>query len=139
MYHITGWEHSRRNRGRVDNSTHCLCHRPVIRAMAAQYIQGFPEDVVITKAVESRECNYINTFPILNCCWVTKHQPLRYADETSVLEYFEHYTMTLLPITVAAWSKAWTLFARSNTGIVGSNPTRGLDVCVHSMFVLLCV
>jgi hypothetical protein len=44
-------------------------------------------------------------------------------------------------ITMAAWSKAWTAFARSNTGIVGSNPTWGMDVCVHlfCVFVLSCV
>jgi hypothetical protein len=40
-----------------------------------------------------------------------------------------------VPITVAAQSKAWTVFARSNTGIVGSNPTWGMDVSVR----LLCV
>jgi hypothetical protein len=39
------------------------------------------------------------------------------------------------PITVAALSKSWTIFARSNTGVVGSNPTRGMDVCV----CLFCV
>jgi S-adenosylmethionine/arginine decarboxylase-like enzyme len=33
-------------------------------------------------------------------------------------------------ITVAAWSKAWTIFARSKAGIVVSNPTRGTDVCI---------
>jgi hypothetical protein len=27
--------------------------------------------------------------------------------------------------------KAWTVFTRSNAGIVGSNPTRGMDVCVR--------
>jgi hypothetical protein len=37
---------------------------------------------------------------------------------------------------VTARSKSWTIFARSNTGIVGSNPTRGMDVCVYSVFVL---
>jgi hypothetical protein len=35
------------------------------------------------------------------------------------------------PITVAAQSKAWIVFARSNTGIVGANSTRGMDVCVR--------
>jgi hypothetical protein len=35
-----------------------------------------------------------------------------------------------LPITVAARSKAWTVFARSNAGIVGSNPTEGMNICV---------
>jgi hypothetical protein len=34
------------------------------------------------------------------------------------------------PITVAARSKASTLFACSNIGIVGSNPTQGIYVCV---------
>jgi hypothetical protein len=38
-------------------------------------------------------------------------------------------------------SKAWTVFARLNTGIVGSNPTRGMDVCVHlfCVCIVLCV
>jgi hypothetical protein len=44
------------------------------------------------------------------------------------------------PVTVAAQSKAWNVFARLNTGIVGSNPARGMDVfCVYSVFVLSCV
>jgi hypothetical protein len=40
---------------------------------------------------------------------------------------------------VASRSKAWTVFARSNTWIVGSNPTRGMDVCVllFSVYVVL--
>jgi hypothetical protein len=45
-----------------------------------------------------------------------------------------------LPITMAARSKAWTVFARSNAGIVGSNPTQGwMSVCVYSVFMLSCV
>jgi hypothetical protein len=39
------------------------------------------------------------------------------------------------PITVAAWSEAWNVFARSNAGIAGSNPTQGMDVCL----CLFCV
>jgi hypothetical protein len=39
------------------------------------------------------------------------------------------------PITVAARSKAWNVSVRSNTGIVGSNPIQGMDVCIS----LLCV
>jgi hypothetical protein len=41
----------------------------------------------------------------------------------------------------AARSKVWTVFSRSNTGIVGSNPTPGMDVCVYvySVFILFCV
>jgi hypothetical protein len=44
-------------------------------------------------------------------------------------------------ITVAARSKASAVFARSDAGIMGSNPTQGMDVCV-SLFcacVVLCV
>jgi hypothetical protein len=37
-----------------------------------------------------------------------------------------------LSIPVAARSKARTVFACSNTEIVGSNPTTGMDVCVCS-------
>jgi hypothetical protein len=39
-------------------------------------------------------------------------------------------------ITVAAGSKELTVFARSNTGIVGSNPTWGMVVHVRLFFVL---
>jgi hypothetical protein len=37
--------------------------------------------------------------------------------------------------------KAWTVFARSNTGLVGSNPTQGIDVYVRlfCVCVVLCV
>jgi hypothetical protein len=41
------------------------------------------------------------------------------------------------PITAAARSKAWTGFAPSNAGIVGSNPTQGIDICVR--LFCLCV
>jgi hypothetical protein len=39
------------------------------------------------------------------------------------------------PITVAVWSKAQTISASSDTGIVGLNPTQGIDFCV----CVLCV
>jgi hypothetical protein len=39
------------------------------------------------------------------------------------------------PATVAARSKAWSVFARSNTVIVSSNPTQSIDVCL----LLFCV
>jgi hypothetical protein len=34
------------------------------------------------------------------------------------------------PITAALRSKLWTVFARSNTGISGLNPTQGMDLCL---------
>jgi hypothetical protein len=44
-------------------------------------------------------------------------------------------------ITLVSVSIALPVFARSNGGIVGSNPTQGMDVCVcvYSVFVLSCV
>jgi hypothetical protein len=41
---------------------------------------------------------------------------------------------------VAARSKAWTVFARSDSGMMGSNPIQSMDVCmcVYSVFVLSC-
>jgi hypothetical protein len=41
------------------------------------------------------------------------------------------------PITVAARSSAGTVFARSNTEIVGSNPIGGMDVRLR-LFCLCC-
>jgi hypothetical protein len=35
-----------------------------------------------------------------------------------------------LPVTEAARSKAWTVLTRSKAGIVCSNPTQGMDVCL---------
>jgi hypothetical protein len=45
--------------------------------------------------------------------------------------------MMELPVTAAARSKACNVFARLNTGIVGSNPARGMDVCLR-LFCLCC-
>jgi hypothetical protein len=41
-----------------------------------------------------------------------------------------------MPVTVAERSKASTDFARSEAGIVGSNPTQGIDVWCVYMFIL---
>jgi hypothetical protein len=49
-------------------------------------------------------------------------------------DFTAHYTK-VKPIAVAVRSKASTV-SRSNAGIVGSNSTRGMDVCVYSVFVL---
>jgi hypothetical protein len=45
--------------------------------------------------------------------------------------------ISILPVTVAERSTAFTVFARSEAGIVGSNPTQGMDVwclCVYVHF-----
>jgi hypothetical protein len=40
------------------------------------------------------------------------------------------------PVSMAVRSKASTVFGRSNIGIAGSNPARGMDVCL--CFSVLC-
>jgi hypothetical protein len=40
---------------------------------------------------------------------------------------------------VAARSKTRNVFAYLNSGIFGSNPARGIDMCVCFVFVLSCV
>jgi hypothetical protein len=42
----------------------------------------------------------------------------------------------MLPVTVAPRSKAWTVFARWDAGIVDSNPTQGMDVWRVYAFIL---
>jgi hypothetical protein len=37
-------------------------------------------------------------------------------------------------ITVAARSKAWTVFVRSDAGIAGSNSIQGMDVCIVRVY-----
>jgi hypothetical protein len=55
---------------------------------------------------------------------------------TAVSYVISPWYSLVTPITVAARSKTWTVFARSNTGIVGSNPTWDINICVYSVFVL---
>jgi hypothetical protein len=40
-----------------------------------------------------------------------------------------------MPVTVAELSEACTVYARSEAGIVGSNPTQGIDVWCFPVFV----
>jgi hypothetical protein len=67
----------------------------------------------------------------------------RLTNNNSVVAHILYLSLLfgLVPITVVAGSKALTVFARSNTGIVVSNPTRGMDVCVRLVYVcvVLCV
>jgi hypothetical protein len=48
-----------------------------------------------------------------------------------------YHLLIVLEITVAARSKARNVFARSNTEIMGSNPTQSMDICLH--LFCLCV
>jgi hypothetical protein len=68
------------------------------------------------------------------------HLPTRL--HSSYVYFSKNITVSLFwikPITVAARPKVWTVVARSNTGIVGLNSTRSMDVCVCVCVRLFCV
>jgi hypothetical protein len=72
-------------------------------------------------------------------------QTVRISHFHAYLISFDWITAVILknisaPVTEAARSKAQNVFVRSNTGIVGSNPTQGMDVCpdFSRVCVLLC-
>jgi hypothetical protein len=78
-------------------------------------------------------------------------QPIarQHIDWARLLEYMLYIVYILIwidykyssPITVVMRSKEWTVYHRLNTGIVGSNPTRDMDICVRlfCVCVVLCV
>jgi hypothetical protein len=72
--------------------------------------------------------------------WICNQEPwpLDHRDSLTVLIIV---CISRTPITVAAQSKAWTVFARTNTGTVGSNPIRNVDLCmcVYCVFVFTCL
>jgi hypothetical protein len=64
-----------------------------------------------------------------------RHQDLQFSISEENNNQIEYLNFILAkkyePITVAARSKAWNVFPRSNTGIVGSNPTQVMDVSLR--------
>jgi hypothetical protein len=64
-----------------------------------------------------------------------KLQPSKFQRRTVVSKMYN----LILPVTVAERSKACTLFARSEAGIMGSNLTQGIYVWYVYVFILcLC-
>jgi hypothetical protein len=70
-----------------------------------------------------------------------KHNRYSVTHSLSFVRMSVYIYVVYLPITVTARSKPWTVFARSNAGIVDSNPTQDIDDCVwvYCVFVLPCV
>jgi hypothetical protein len=66
------------------------------------------------------------------------------ADSERTYLSFQDYSGYLLPVTVAARSKAWTVFSRSDAGIVGLIPTQDAYIWCMRMrlfcvYVVLCL
>jgi hypothetical protein len=90
-------------------------------------------ELVITTAVRTSIPTIIKNYKILVSISETFKHTFSLFTCLSVFTYLARW----VPIAVAARSKAWTVFARSNAGIVG----RGMDVCVSlfCVYVVLCV
>jgi hypothetical protein len=66
---------------------------------------------------------------------VSDYSPLKSVEVKNMWSFISTPLYTFMPITVAAQSKAWAVFARLNTGNVGSNPNHDIGVCL----LLFCV
>jgi hypothetical protein len=92
-------------------------------------------------------------FVIYKCnkCWEIELAPicnhLNHCEYTTVQERsipislfcFRYFNNSIIKCADHSGRTAWNVFVHSNTGIVGSNPTGGMDVCLRSVFVLSCV
>jgi hypothetical protein len=63
--------------------------------------------------------------------YVDNDEYYNYAHLFYMMRCFSDNGYLIQSITVAAPSKAWTVFSSSKTGVVGSNPTRGMVACVR--------
>jgi hypothetical protein len=87
---------------------------------------------ILNESTSTFYCNGILTFTNL----LAKEQVYVITNFFNLLQMFE-----AADHSVRAVYKASVVFARSNTGTVGSNPTQGMDICVcfYSVTVLFCV
>jgi hypothetical protein len=68
---------------------------------------------------------------ITNTIFLPEHIDFYLANFYSLFIYLEPYVWA----AVTEHSKARTVFVRSNTGIGGSNPTKGMDKCLFCVCV----
>jgi hypothetical protein len=88
------------------------------------------------------EIAIMKTYFLVSCSFLIFDTPQKRPYSVVQVHYVNvHGKRLAWPITVAERSKVGTIFARSNAGIVGSNPTEGMDVCVPLFCVdaVLCV
>jgi hypothetical protein len=67
------------------------------------------------------------------------HVVLEYRYNLCAYIFFRVCYRSVEPATAAALSKAWTVFGRSDSEIVGFSPTQGIDVwCAYEFILCLC-
>jgi hypothetical protein len=66
--------------------------------------------------------------------YTCKKKSVYFLKHISISTLFSHLRLSII---VVARSKVWTVFARSNTGIVGSNRTRSMDICYAFILFML--
>jgi hypothetical protein len=98
-----------------------------VRNLFAESLLSNESTCYIIKIINKEIVLYISKLPAIP--W-TKHWYIILSCRNKTANH-----ICLESIAVAARSKAWTAFDLSNTGIVGSNHRRGMDVCV----CLFCV
>jgi hypothetical protein len=85
--------------------------------------------------------NYTDRYFIFKLTLTIRLNPRPFEYWVKTLNYYTTTGITCLlirtrPVTVTAQSKAWTVFARSDAGIVGSNLT---CLCLFCVCVVLCL
>jgi hypothetical protein len=115
---------------------------PCFHSLHTAYLtQSIPQPTHLNPEGGGTTCSSdtMETGGMPTCCRNTKHHNMKHSCSRlfTLPQKGLHFPrlMNSRPITVAARSKAWNVFARSNSGIVSSNPTQGMDVCLR----LFCV
>jgi hypothetical protein len=109
----------------TDSTSHSLIHSYNWRAEKFQWLHAF---------------RWFREGTVVSLCCSTRKWRGESGEQRKTTEWnFRNYG--IFRITVAARSKAWIFFARTNSGIVFSNPTHGMNVCVRLFraYVVLCV
>jgi hypothetical protein len=96
-------------------------------------------DLIGNRTRDLQDCSIVpqpTTLPLAPRAWLVKLKTKLRGRSPQANSKYKEVINSSGPITVAARSRAWNVFARSNTGIVHSNPPEGMDVCVHYVFAL---
>jgi hypothetical protein len=98
----------------------------LLETMALRLVLLFGSETVLLSTFMYPVISIVHKVQALHCL------ALGCAVRTSLhaLWYIFFLYLVQMPITVAARFVARTVFAHSNSGIAGSNPIQGLDVCI---------
>jgi hypothetical protein len=90
---------------------------------------------VCTWSIEEKWIKYESVSILLGSENHFRRRYLQWNTLDTEMKLFNLRVLPKKPITMAVRSEAWNVFARSNTGILNSNPTQGTDVCLCLFYV----